>query len=145
MRRFLMTTLAALAFAALFAAMPAAEEHTETTAAARVVPIQVRIKCNGENVGEFTINNQAARLSKSAGDTANFQLLGDSDVTSVTLGPKPGVEWPFVDVPPTFGRGNDKGSGAIRADIPVGSYGYNLYVTCGGVRDEIDPKMDIDP
>ena len=140
MRRFLTAALVLCAVAVVFIDAQAAEEST-----AAVVPINVRIGCNGEDVGEFSINNQSARLSKSAGDTANFRLLGNSDVDTVTVEPKEDVEWPFDDAPPSFGGGRDSGTGAIRSDIAPGSYGYNLIVTCGTTRDVIDPKMDIDP
>lgn len=140
MRRFLTAAIVLCALAAFLIDAKAAEEP-----AAAVIPINVRIGCNGEDVGDFSINNQSARLSKSAGDTAMFRLLGGSDVTSVTVEPKEGVEWPFVDAPPSFGERGDQGTGAIRADIAPGSYGYNLIVTCGSTRDVIDPKMDIDP
>ncbi len=109
-----------------------------------VVPINVRIGCNGEEVGEFFINNQTAQLSKVAGDTARFSLLGNSDVTTVQVQPKEDVRWPFVDDPPEFGSGNDAGTGAIASDVQPGIYGYDLVVTCGTTPDVIDPNMDID-
>ncbi len=110
-----------------------------------VVPIQVRIGCDGDTVGEFYINSQTARLSKSGGDTARFSLLGASDVTEVQVRPKAGVAWPFVDAPPSFGRGRDASTGAIVADIEPATYGYDLVVTCGGAERVIDPNMDIRP
>jgi len=140
MRRFLTAALVLFALAALFIDTPAAEEST-----ARVVPINVRIRCNGEDVGEFSINNQATRLSKAAGDTAMFGLLGGSDVDTVTVEPKQDVDWPFEGAPPSFGSRGNRGTGAIRSDIAPGSYGYNLIVTCGSAADVIDPRMDIDP
>ena len=140
MRRLLTAALVLGAFAIVFIDAPAAEEST----AAAVVQINVRIGCNGEAVGEFTINNQSATLSKRAGDTAMFSLLGGSDVDSVTVRPKADVAWPFADAPPTFSRGNDRGTGSILADIAPGIYGYDLLVTCGSTEDVIDPNMDID-
>lgn len=110
-----------------------------------VVPVNVRIGCDGENVGEFFISSQTAVLHRSEGDTARFQLLGGSDVETVQVQPKPDVEWPFVDAPPVFGRGNDAGTGAIRTDVADAVYGYNLVVTCGVDPDTIDPNMDIKP
>lgn len=147
MRRFLTAALVVCAAAALFLDAQAAAES-----AAAVIPINVRIKCDGEAVGEVTINgrvlvdnNLSTRLSKSAGDTAMFTLLGGSDVTTVTVAPKEGVAWPFVDAPPTFGSRGDRGTGAISADAATTIYGYNFLVTCGSTPRVIDPKMDIVP
>jgi len=145
MRRFLTATLVLCAAAALFIDAQAAAES-----AAAVIPINVRITCNGENVGVVTINgvtlnpNQSTRLSKSAGDTAMFSLLGGSDVTTVTVEPKEDVAWPFVDAPPTFGSRGNRGTGVISPDAS-GPYGYNFLVTCGSTDRTIDPKMDIVP
>jgi hypothetical protein len=141
MRRFFIAGVLALGLAALFIEVQAAEQPP-----ARVVPINVTIGCNGEDVGDFRINPMTARLSKSAGDTANFMLTGGSDVDDVQLQPKQDVAWPFDGAPPSFGKGGrNRVSNPIRADIGPGSYGYNLIVTCGSTPDVIDPRMDIDP
>lgn len=142
MRRLLILLVVLCASAIVLIDLPATASAGSMPA---VVPINVRIGCNGENVGEFTINAQSAALSKGAGDTARFSLLGNSDVTSVQVQAKEGVRWPFVEEPPSFGRGNDAGTGTIAADADPGEYGYNLVVTCGDSVDVIDPVMDIKP
>lgn len=113
--------------------------------AAAVVPINVRIQCNGEAVGEVNINPYTATLSKRADDRARFMLLGGSDVDTVTVQPKTNVRWPFLGEPPTFGSGSEATTEAIAPDATPGEYGYDLVVLCGLEPDVIDPKMDIDP
>jgi len=152
MRRFLTAALVICAAAALFMDAHAAEE---SAAAAVQTNINVRITCNGEALGDFSINGQSAalsrahstELSKSRGDTATFILVGGgrSGVNTVAVEPKEGVAWPFVGARPTFGSRGNRGTGAIDPNIALGSYGYNFVVTCGSTRVEIDPKMDIVP
>jgi hypothetical protein len=141
MRRFLIAGVLALGLVVLFIEVQAAEQPI-----ASVVPINVTIGCNGEDVGEFSVNPNTARLSKSAGDTANFILTGGSDVDSVQIQPKTNHEWPFEGDPPSFGKGGrNRVSNPIRADIEPGSYGYDLIVICGSTSTPLDPRMDIDP
>ena len=140
MRRFLTAALVLCALAVVFIDLQAAEES-----AGAVVPINVRIQCDGEDVSEWSVVPDTARLSKSGGDTANFRLVGSPTVETVQVEPKGDDEWPFVDDPPAFGRGNNASTGTIRSDIATGSYRYNLVVTCGSTRVVLDPKMDIDP
>ena len=142
MRRFLTAALVFCVVAIVFVGAPAAEE----SGGQRVIPINVRISCSGESTfnGQPLTPNSSVRLSKSGGDTVNFSLVSNSDVDTVTVEPKEGQAWPFTDAPPSFGRGRDRGTGSIRADIGPGSYAYSIVFNCGGTRTVIDPKMDID-
>ncbi|NKB88946.1 MAG: hypothetical protein GKS06_12075 [Acidobacteria bacterium] len=109
------------------------------------VPVNVRIQCNGETVGDVDIQPYTAVLRRGQNATARFRLLGNSDVSTVTVRPKEGVEWPFDGNPPSFGQGNDASTGAIRSDVADDVYGYDFIVTCGTDPDTVDPNMDIRP
>jgi len=150
MRRFLTAALVICAAAALFIDAQAAEES-----AAAVKQIRVRISCNGDALGDFSINDKSAadsrahstELSKSGGDTAMFILIGNTNVDLVEVEPKEGFAWPFVGAGLTFGSGNRnrRGTGAIAPNIELGIYAYDMFVTCEGRRIGVDPKMDIVP
>jgi hypothetical protein len=139
MKRFAAGALALVAVAAI---LPHA---TAEESAQRAVPINVRIQCNGEAIGEVEINPYTATLSRASNDVARFQLVGGSDVSSAQVRPKEGQAWPFQGEPPTFGQGRNATTQSIRADIANGRYGYDLIVTCGSEPDVVDPNMDIDP
>ena len=143
MRRFLTAALVLCAAAAMFMDAQAAQQSKL---------IQVRITCNGGAIGDFSINElpeaqsraHSTELSKSAGGTADFILVGTSSVDTVTVVPKGGA-WPFAGDSLEFGRGCNRSTGAINPNIELGSYAYDLIVTCNGISVGVDPKMDIVP
>jgi len=116
------------------------------------LPVNIRVGCNGGDLGDTNISPYALRLRKSLNQRARFNLQGGSDVTSVIIRVKEDSSWPFNTADPnpeppfTLQRGGNNAvtTGPIDPDAE-GPYLYDIIADCGAGPQVIDPRMIIDP